>query len=188
MSERTALVLFAHPDPEHSRVNRVLRDALTDLPGIVVHDLYETYPELHIDVRREQRLLAAADLLVFLHPVYWYSCPAILKEWQDVVLERGFAYGPGGDRLHGKDFWQAVSTGGRAEAYRRDGYNRYTIEEMLRPFEATANICGMRHHPPYVIHNSRHLDGAIVTRHAGELRRRLQGYRQYGAAALRGEG
>src|SRR5262245_49141826 len=99
---RRILILFAHPVLERSRVNRRLVDAVRDLPGVTVADLYEEYPTLAIDVRREQARAAAHDVLVLQHPFYWYSAPAIVKEWLDLVLEHGWAYGQGGTALHGK--------------------------------------------------------------------------------------
>src|SRR5688572_33193483 len=99
---RRVLILFAHPVLERSRVNRRLVEAVTGLDDVTVHDLYETYPTLSIDVRREQALLLEHDVVVAQHPFYWYSTPSVLKEWQDLVLEHGWAYGHGGTRLHGK--------------------------------------------------------------------------------------
>ncbi len=58
------------------------------------HDLYEAYPDFGIDVGREQERLPAHDVVVFQHPLFWYSTAAILQEWKDLVLEHGWAYGP----------------------------------------------------------------------------------------------
>jgi glutathione-regulated potassium-efflux system ancillary protein KefG len=152
MSARRVLVNFAHPVLERSRVNRRLLEAIRDLEGVTVHDLYEAYPTLHIDVAREQELLVAHDVIVFQHPFYWYSTPALLKEWQDLVLEHGWAYGQGGTRLRGKLTFNALTTGGPQTAYARDGYNRYTIRELLAPWDQTAHLCGMRFLAPFVVH------------------------------------
>jgi glutathione-regulated potassium-efflux system ancillary protein KefG len=152
MPTRRVLVNFAHPVLERSRVNRRLLDAIRDLDGVTVRDLYEAYPTLHIDVACEQDLLVAHDVIVFQHPFYWYSTPALLKEWQDLVLEHGWAYGQGGTRLRGKLTFNALTTGGPQTAYRRDGYNRYTIRELLAPWDQTAHLCGMRFLAPFVVH------------------------------------
>jgi putative NADPH-quinone reductase len=88
-------------------------------------------------------------------PLYWYSTPAIFKEWQDLVLEYGFAYGEEGIQLHGKAFMCALSAGGKEEAYQTDGYNRYSIRELLHPLEQTANLTGMRYMAPFVLFGSR---------------------------------
>ena len=148
------LILFAHPAFERSRVNRALIEAAGRVEGVTVHDLYERYPDFSIDVRREQALLVEHDLIVWQHPFYWYSAPALLKEWLDVVLEHGFAYGAEGRALEGKLALQAVTTGGGLESYRRAGTNRYTVREFLAPFEQSARLCRMRYLPPFVVHGT----------------------------------
>ena len=149
---RRVLVVFAHPVLERSRVNRRLVAALRDLEHVTIHDLYEAYPTMSIDVPREQALLVDHDVIVFQHPFYWYSVPAILKEWQDLVLEHGWAYGAGGTKLQHKITLNALSTGGPAQAYQKGGYNRFTVRELLAPWEQTAHLCGMRYLAPFVVH------------------------------------
>ena len=107
--KRRILVLFAHPALEKSRVNRVLVRYVENLDGVTLHDLYEAYPDLAIDVRAEQRLLVGHDVIVWQHPLFWFSTPAICKEWQDLVLEHGWAYGKSGKALHGKSMFSAIS-------------------------------------------------------------------------------
>ncbi len=152
MAVRRILILFAHPVLERSRVNVRLADAVRGLDGVTLHDLYETYPAMHLDVKREQALLLAHDVIVFQHPFYWYSAPAIMKEWQDLVLEHGWAYGAGGHHLDGKITFNVISTGGPEHAYRHDGYNRYTMRELLTPWDQTAHLCRMRFLAPFVVH------------------------------------
>jgi glutathione-regulated potassium-efflux system ancillary protein KefG len=149
---RRVLILFAHPVLERSRVNRRLIEAVREIEGVHVHDLYEEYPTLAIDVKREQALLLEHDVIVFQHPFYWYSCPAILKEWQDLVLEHGWAYGVGGTHLRGKLTFNAITTGGPANAYTKDGYNRFSVRELLSPWDQTAHLCGMHFLAPFAVH------------------------------------
>jgi glutathione-regulated potassium-efflux system ancillary protein KefG len=149
---RRVLVLFAHPVLERSRVNKRLVEAIEKLEGVTIHDLYEAYPTLAIDVKREQALLVEHDVIVFQHPFYWYSAPSIMKEWQDLVLEHGWAYGEGGTHLRGKITFNAVTTGGPEAAYRKGGYNRFTIKELLAPWDQTAYLCGMRFLAPFAVH------------------------------------
>jgi glutathione-regulated potassium-efflux system ancillary protein KefG len=156
---RRVLVLFAHPVLERSRVNRRLVDAIRDVDGVTIRDLYEDYPTLAIDVRREQEELLAHDVIVFQHPFYWYSSPAILKEWQDLVLEHGWAYGVGGTNLRGKLTLNAITTGGPAGAYQRSGYNRFTVRELLAPWDQTAHLCGMRFLAPFAVHAALQVTG-----------------------------
>lgn len=162
------LVLVAHPDMSLSRVNAAMVAQLRDKPGITLHDLYAHYPDFRIDVPQEQRLLCQHHVIVMQYPFYWYSAPALLKEWKDRVLERGFAFGEGGDALHGKILQLAISTGGPSGAYQPDGYNRYTIEELVRPFEQTAHLCGMHYYPPRVIQGVSQLSAASIDAYARE--------------------
>ena len=165
------LILFAHPAVRRSRVNRRLVEAVRGLEGVTVHDLYEAYPDLHIDVAREQELLVRHDVVVLQHPFFWYSTPAILKEWQDLVLEHGWAYGRDGHALEGKTMLSAVTAGGPEEAYREDGSNRYTMRQLLAPIEQTAHLCGMAYLPPFVIHGTHGLKGDDFERSAADYRR-----------------
>jgi glutathione-regulated potassium-efflux system ancillary protein KefG len=174
---RRILVLFAHPVLERSRVNRRLVDAIRDLDGVTLRDLYEEYPTLSIDVQAEQALLLEHDVVVFQHPFYWYSVPAILKEWQDLVLEHGWAYGEGGTKLKGKLTFNVISTGGPAQAYRKGGYNRFTVRELLAPWEQTAWLCGMPYVAPFVVHASLRFVGDDVVPRAKDYRRLLEAVR-----------
>jgi glutathione-regulated potassium-efflux system ancillary protein KefG len=148
------LILFAHPALHKSRVNRVLIDEIKNISNVTFHDLYEVYPEFDIDIKYEQKLLLKHEIIVFHYPFFWYSTPAILKEWQDLVLEHGWAYGKEGTRLQGKKFLSAITTGGSEIAYQKKGYNRFTIRQLLAPTEQTAYLCGMEYLPPFVCHGT----------------------------------
>jgi glutathione-regulated potassium-efflux system ancillary protein KefG len=148
------LILFAHPALEKSRVHRRLIGQVPKLPGLTFHDLYEAYPDFAIDVSHEQALLHNHDLVILQHPFYWYSAPPILKQWEDLVLEHGWAYGSQGNALRGKRWLNLLTAGGGEQAYRRDGYNRFTVRELLAPIEQTAYRCKMEYLPPYVIYGT----------------------------------
>jgi glutathione-regulated potassium-efflux system ancillary protein KefG len=167
------LVLFAHPALNKSRTNGILIEAARKVDGVTVHDLYEQYPELDIDVEVEQQALEEHDVIVFQHPFYWYSTPAILKEWQDLVLEHGWAYGTDGNALRGKRLLSVVTAGGREQAYQPDGYNRFTMRQLLAPIEQTAFLCGMEYLPPFVVHGTHLLTDEQIEHHADDYRRIL---------------
>jgi glutathione-regulated potassium-efflux system ancillary protein KefG len=173
------LILFAHPAFQKSRANRVLVRAAEAMHGVTLHDLYEAYPEMHIDVAREQNLLRSHDAVVFQHPFYWYSVPAILKEWQDLVLERGFAYGAGGDVLKGKCFLPAITLGGPASSYGRDGLNHFTVRELLAPIEATVRLCGMKYLEPFTLHSADELSPEELKEAAARYCERLARLRDH---------
>jgi glutathione-regulated potassium-efflux system ancillary protein KefG len=166
------LVLFAHPALEKSRVHRRLIRALPALPKLTFHDLYEAYPTFDIHVEHEQALLTAHDLIVLQHPFFWYSTPPLVKQWEDLVLEHGWAYGSTGTALRGKRWLNLITTGGGASAYTREGLNRFTVRELLAPIEQTIRLCGMEYLPPYLIqgtHRMSEADIASAAEHYSEL-------------------
>ena len=172
------LVLAAHPQLEHSRVTRTLMRAAARTPGgasrIEVRDLYALYPDYWIDTVAEQAALAAARLVVWLHPIHWYAMPPLMKLWLDEVFAFGWAYGPGGQALRGKDLWLVASTGGPASSYRPDGYNRYFFDAFLHPYEQTAALAGMRWLPPLVLHGAHRVGDAVLAAHGEMLAERLR--------------
>jgi glutathione-regulated potassium-efflux system ancillary protein KefG len=118
---------------------------------VTFHDLYENYPDFNVDVEREQRLLTKHDVIIWHHPFYWYSSPPLLKQWIDMVLEYGWAYGTGGEQLKGKIIFNAITTGGDEKAYCPDGNNCFSIPDFMRPFEQTARLCLMDYLPPFAV-------------------------------------
>ena len=162
---RRVLVLFAHPALQKSRVQRELGRAVRALPGVTFHDLYEAYPDFDVEVAREQALLSEHDVVVLQFPFYWYSTPALLKQWQDLVLEQGWAYGREGKALHGKLLLCALSTGGSEASYQPGGSNRATILQLLAPLAQMAQLCGMQFLPPFVVHETYRLGDAALAAH-----------------------
>lgn len=155
------LVLFAHPLFEKSRIHKSL---VRHIPqSVTFHDLYQEYPDFNIDIEKEKALLLNHDIIIWEHPVYWYSCPALLKQWIDVVLEVGWAYGPLGTALDGKLVMQVLSTGGARNAYQKDGYHHFTMSEFLSPFIRTTTLCSMQYLPPYVVHGSHRMSDEELT-------------------------
>lgn len=172
-------VLAAHPRWRDSRVNRRLLEVARTTPGVDLNDLYSTYPDYAIDVAAEQQRVERADLIVLMHPVQWYSMPALLKLWLDDVLTWGWAYGREGTALLGKDLWLVASTGGGEASYRESGYNQHTFEAFLPPYAQTATLCGMRFLPPLVFHGARSARREQVDAHVADFGARLASYPQW---------
>ena len=178
------LVIAAHPQLAHSRVTRALMraaevSAAADPARVELRDLYALYPDYFIDLAAEQAALRAAKLVVWLHPVHWYSMPPLMKLWLDEVFAFGWAYGPGGEALRGKDLWLAASTGGPEASYRPDGYNRYFFEAFLYPYEQTAALVGMRWLPPLTLHGAHRVADADIAAHAKLFAERLASWPQW---------
>ncbi|AJJ64488.1 NAD(P)H-dependent oxidoreductase [Yersinia aldovae] len=170
------LVLTAHRTPDESRINRRLIEALRPLPTVTVHELIREYPDFQIDVAREQELLESHDVIVMMFPFYWYSSPAILSEWQDAVLTYGFAYGSSGDKLQGKPLQLVVSTGGKAQDYTPQGYNRYPALDLLLPFHAMANMTGMDFLPPYLVQGANAMEEDTLARYVQGVVEVIKGF------------
>lgn len=162
------LVLFAHPRTDRSVANTALMAAARAMTGVIFADLYAEYPDFDIDIDREQQRLREADIIVFQHPVYWYSSPALLKEWLDLVLEHGFAYGTEGTSLQGKPLLQVVTCGSARDAYKKRGKYENELRTLFSPFEQTAKFCGMRYLAPFGVFSAedaaeeKRLDGIVA--------------------------
>ena len=163
------LLLLFHPRLETSKVNLSVYKALAELKELKIKDMYELYPNFNIDVNTEQNDLLEADLIVIQHPFYWYSAPPLVKQWIDLVLVNGWAYGRGGQRLKGKNIMHIISSGGGFQAYSREGKNLDTSNEVLRPFELTYRLCQMQKLPPYIIPNSYVVSQTELNDHAQRI-------------------
>lgn len=145
------LILLVHPTLEKSKANQLLLDSLPVSENITLHDLYEEYPNFSINVKAEQNLITNHQIIIFQHPLYWYSCPPLMKLWMDLVLEDGWAYGTNGSHLSGKKWIQVITTGGSKDAYSKHGFHGYETEEFLLPFRRTAELCQMDYLPPFLV-------------------------------------
>jgi glutathione-regulated potassium-efflux system ancillary protein KefF len=187
-------LIAAHPAWRESRVNSRLLEAAQALAGALpldIQDLYGSYPDYHIDVAAEQARVDRARLLVLLHPIQWYSVPALQKLWFDEVLTYGWAFGPAtseagsheqapagtpGTALRGKDCWLVTTTGGPAESYSAESYNGQPFEAYLSPYRQTAAVCGMRFLPPLVLHGAHGASRQDIDAHAEAFAERLRSY------------
>lgn len=145
------IVIATHPNIAASRINQAWIEELRKHDNLTIHSLYEAYPDEEIDVAAEQKLLEAHDRIIFQYPLYWYSTPPLLKKWFDAVLQYGWAYGPGGDKMQGKEIGVAISTYGSAESYQPDGANRFTLREIVRPIEALSYFISASYLPPFAL-------------------------------------
>jgi glutathione-regulated potassium-efflux system ancillary protein KefG len=171
------LILLFHPLLHKSRVNRELLSAVEDLDGVTIRLMYDLYPDFHINVKEEQKLLLQHDIIVWQHPFYWYSAPSLHKEWIDIVLEHGFAYGREGTALRGKKVMTCISAGGRREVYQEGGMRKYSIRQLLAPLELTVNLCNMSNLPPFVVHGTHLLDQQGIKAAGKEYRKVIQSLR-----------
>lgn len=181
------LIVYAHPYPNKSIVNKQLIQSAQQIPNVFIDDLYEKYPDFHINREKEQELLKKHDVIAFQFPLYWYSSPAILKEWQDVVLEYGFAYGKEGTALQGKECLLVITAGQSRLSYSKEkNSDKFTIYEITLPFQLMAKRCGMVWRGPFTIYNASQLTQESVSRVGEKYFYFLKHYRlkQYGTFAI----
>lgn len=136
------LIIFTHPVYEHSEIQHLLIREAERKTFVTIRDLYQLYPDFDIDIRHEQKQVEQCDIMIWQHPLYWYNAPPMMKQWLDLVLEHGWAYGKNGDALQNKLIMSAVSTGGDAKAYSQEGRHVYPVRDFLLPFRQTAQLCG----------------------------------------------
>lgn len=171
------LVIFAHPALHKSKVNKHMYETAQSIEGVTVHNLYATYPDFDINVSHEHELMDKHAAIVLQHPFFWYSVPSLLKEWMDRTLSLGWAYGPNANALHGKVLMSAITTGGAAHSYHPEGQNRYTINQLLIPFDQTAHLCGMSYVEPFLFHSALRATPQDINLHCQSYAERLMALR-----------
>jgi glutathione-regulated potassium-efflux system ancillary protein KefF len=171
-------VIYAHPYPRYSRACAALLQGIEGIAGLEVRSLYDRYPDFDIDGDAERSALEKARLVVWMHPLYWYTAPALLKHWFDHVLVKGWAYGEGGGALAGKDCLWVTTTGGDEHAFSAQGRHGHPIEAFSPVIERTARYCAMNWLPPFVVHGA-HLVPPEALREAGiALKARIEDWRE----------
>ncbi len=165
------LIIYAHPYPHVSHANKAMLDQVADMEGVEVRSLYELYPDFNIDIASEQAALQRAELVVWQHPMQWYSIPPLMKLWIDKVLSHGWAYGRNGKALQGKPLLWAVTTGGSEGHFSLGDHPGFDV--LAQPLQATALYCGLTWLPPYVMHSTFICDDSTLLAQAKQYRQRL---------------
>lgn len=174
-------MIYAHPEAPSSRANRAIRGGAQGILAasslqVTWYDLYHHYPDFHVNVKAEQQRLLAHDVIIFQHPFHWYSVPGLLKQWIDEVLADGWAYGGGAQALAGKPWGHWVTAGGSAGAYQMGGQNNFSVQELMRPLEQTARLCGCLWQPPQFTFSSLTLDETDLANEAKRYAAWLQAF------------
>ena len=165
------LVYYAHPGHKYSRVNKAMAHTAAEHPSLTFCDLYAEYPRFIINIDIEQERLLNHDVIIFQHPLFWYSTPSLVKEWTDLVLEHGFAFGAGGNKLTNKIMMNAITAAGPQNAYTEEGYQHYPLRTFLTPMEQTARLCHMNYAAPYVLYS------ALTVGEDTEIPKHVKGYK-----------
>ncbi|MCT1532725.1 NAD(P)H-dependent oxidoreductase [Sphingobacterium daejeonense] len=133
------LIVVIHPDFNNSVINKKWVESLQKYPDkFYIHLLHQVYPNENIDIKAEQKLVEKYEKIVFQFPFYWFNCPPLFKKWLDNVLTYNWAYGSkSGYQLEGKKIALAISVGIEENEFGSTERYKYSLEELLRPFELT---------------------------------------------------
>jgi NAD(P)H dehydrogenase (quinone) len=104
------LIVYSHPNPKsfcHAILETVTNTLTAKKQDFVVRDLYalgfdpvlkaDDFAGLQsgntpADIKIEQEHIAAADMMIVIHPIWWTGLPAMIKGYFDRVFSYGFAY------------------------------------------------------------------------------------------------
>jgi NAD(P)H dehydrogenase (quinone) len=135
------------------------------------------------DVEEEQRKILAADAVVLVFPLWWFSMPAIMKGWVDRVWAFGLAYGYQGagnayrygeGGFAGKRALLAVSVGGPEQDYSPRGING-PLDQLLFPItHGTLFFPGMKVLPTFAVYGAAHVDAESLDKATAVWRLRLE--------------
>ncbi len=138
------LILIAHPRPAESVVHKRWLEEAGKYPELfTLHNICTAFPDGRIDIRQEQQRIDQHDELIIQFPFFWFSCPPLLKQWQDEVILRGWAFG-GGSSMQGKRVRLVVSAGMREFSYSHQGRMACTLAELLLPYQCVCKFIDAR--------------------------------------------
>jgi putative NADPH-quinone reductase len=147
-------IISGHPDIENSMANKSIVECMEEWYNANIVHLIEEYPDFQIDVEAEISRVKEADIIVLQFPFHWYGVPAILKMWIDSITSP-LVYGKQKGALKGKLLIISTTTGGPAESYNSEGYNKYTMREFLLPLLKLGDSLGMNVLEPVVMHSAK---------------------------------
>ena len=134
---KKTVVVIGHPNRKESRANIQWYESLKG-SGVEFLVLSEGY-----SVEESQKVLAAAERVVFQFPFHWYSMPGLMKSWLDEVFVHGFAYGSKGVALQGTECVLAITMGVDLKEYHSEGQVSYVVKHLLAPILNTFRVSGM---------------------------------------------
>lgn len=141
------LIIVSHPEIENSQTQQFLYQG-SKLDNVTWHHVEEIN---EINIKQEQQLLTDADRIIFQFPLYWYSAPSGLKNWEDTVLTRNFIYGDKIFPLEDKEFGLVVTTGLPLKDYQKGAAENYSLDELMTPFRAIADKAKMKILPIFTV-------------------------------------
>ncbi|MFM4942610.1 NAD(P)H-dependent oxidoreductase [Aeromonas bivalvium] len=170
------LVIVSHAYPEQSTAIKALQKVAGSLDKVQVRNLESLYGHDTgaIDVATEQAAAEAADRLVFLFPIHWFNVTPMLKAYLNQVWSHGWAFGPGGTALQGKEMQVVVTAGASALNYTQQGHIRSSMAEILSPMRASAHYVGMLYNPPLAFYDAMDMAAETLANWTAQLQECLE--------------
>ena len=171
---KNTLVLFAHPYFEHSTTNVRLLECYDDLDNITFRDLYQDYPDFHIQPFRERKRIVQYDRIIFHFPIIWFGLPPLLKLWIDEVFDMRWISESGINILSGKDALIITSVGGRESNYTQEGKYGTGVEELLSGLKVSLHVNNINLKKIHIIYNADNLNETELNLLSQELAETLK--------------
>ncbi len=138
------LFVAGHPDMQKSVAASIIADEVEkNVENVEVLRLGNEYPTYTIDVEKERERVLRADVIVFHYPIWWYSGPAIFKNWQEQVFTFGFAHDAKGGMLNGRTMILSMTSGAPASDYQLGGRMNYPMDVFQLPIYQMGELCGL---------------------------------------------
>lgn len=167
---RRISILLAHPNINESRANKELIEAVKDLNFVTVYNIYEDFQEM-FNPEPWSQIMHESAALVFQFPLYWMAAPYKLKKWQEEV----FTHLSQTPMVIGKPLMVVTTLGADEDSYRSGGKNHFTVDEILRPYQASAINAGMSWETPLVVYEiGSENTGRNLTQTAIQYKEKLQ--------------
>lgn len=155
------LYVYTHPD-QHSLNAELMRNGLKSLQDagheVILSDLYAR--EFSLDT--EQFKISRANHIIFQFPLWWFSMPAIMKDWMDRVFTKGFAYDTGkmftDGLLRGKTASLTITMQSPLSSYKNDGVHGHELDDFLLPIQHTLRFTGIETLPSFTVYDAHQLD------------------------------
>jgi len=150
------LVIVSHPYAEQSHAIKALEHVAQISSDVTVRNLESLYGSdaTSFDVAAEQQAYAGVDRVVYLFPIHWFNLTPMLKAYLNQVWTYGWAFGPNGTALKGKEMLVVVTAGATEHTYSAEGLIRSSMDDVLTPMKASAYYIGMKYLPPLAFYSA----------------------------------
>lgn len=155
------LYVYAHAD-QHSLNAELMSHGVKSMQksghNVMLSDLYAH----EFSLEAEQLKIARANHIILQFPLWWFSMPAIMKDWMDRVFTNGFAYDTGktfvDGLLRGKTASLVITMQSPFTAYKKNGAHGHELDDFLLPIHHTLRFTGIENQPSFTVYDAHQLD------------------------------